>query len=597
MEFPATFGGSGGVVINNSNGVNLGGSVAITNGLTLTSGTFSVGANTLTLNGPAIAGTPTNLSTTSSSSLIFGGSSTGISIPSSVTTLNNSTINNSNGVSLSGAETVSGTLTLTSGAFSVGANTLTLNGPAISGTPTNLSTTSSSSLIFGGSSTGISIPSSVTALNNLTINNSNGVTLSGSPTVNGTLTLTNGLLTTNSNTVTIGVSGSISGAGSGRYVNGNLARVVPSSGSPTVGFDIGDASNYTPASLVFNTLSSGGTITAKSTAGEHPSISSSGINQTKDVNRYWTLTNTTAAFANYSAAFNFINPGDVDAGANTSNFIVKKFNSPNWSSPTTGTRTSTSTQATGMTSFSDFAIGEAAISTFTLTVNATNGTVTKNPDQASYDSASVVQLTATPATGYHFTSWSGDLTGSTNPATVIMDRNNTITANFAINTYTLTTNATNGSITKNPDQASYDSATVVQLTAIPATGYHFTNWSGDLTSSTNPATVTMDRNKTITANFAINTYTLTVNATNGTVTKNPDQASYDSATVVQLSATPATGYHFTSWSGDLTGSTNPATVMMDRNKTITANFAINTYTLTINATNGTCNKESESSIL
>ena len=67
----------------------------------------------------------------------------------------------------------------------------------------------------------------------------------------------------------------------------------------------------------------------------------------------------------------------------------------------------------------------------------------------------------------------------------------------------------------------------VQLTAIPATGYHFTSWSGDLTGSTNPANVTMDRNKTITANFAINTYTLTTNATNGTVTKNPDQASYD----------------------------------------------------------------------
>ena len=101
------------------------------------------------------------------------------------------------------------------------------------------------------------------------------------------------------------------------------------------------------------------------------------------------------------------------------------------------------------------------------------------------------------------------------------------------------------------------------MTAIPATGYHFTGWSGDLTGSTNPATVTMDANKNITANFAINTYTLTVNATNGTVTKNPNQATYDSNQRVQLTATPATGYHFTGWSGDLTGSTNPATVTMD----------------------------------
>ena len=257
-----------------------------------------------------------------------------------------------------------------------------------------------------------------------------------------------------------------------------------------------------------------------------------------------------------------------------------------WSGDLTGsTNPATVTMDANKTITANF-----AINTYTLTINATNGTVTKNPNQATYDSNSTVQLTAIPATGYHFTGWSGDLTGSTNPATVTMDRNKTITANFAINTYTLTVNATNGTVTKNPNQATYDSNSTVQLTAIPATGYHFTGWSGDLTGSTNPATVTMDRNKTITANFAINTYTLTINATNGSVTKNPDQATYDSNSTVQLTAIPATGYHFTSWSGDLTGSTNPATVTMDGNKTITANFAINTYTLTINATNGTVTK-------
>ena len=144
----------------------------------------------------------------------------------------------------------------------------------------------------------------------------------------------------------------------------------------------------------------------------------------------------------------------------------------------------------------------------------------------------VVQLTATPSASYNFTGWTGNVPvghESDNPLTLTMDANKTITANFSIKTFTLTVNATNGTVTKNPNQASYDSTTVVQLTAVPATGYHFTSWSGDLTGSTNPATVTMDRNKTVTANFAINTYTLTTNATNGIVTKNPDQASYDSA--------------------------------------------------------------------
>jgi hypothetical protein len=85
--------------------------------------------------------------------------------------------------------------------------------------------------------------------------------------------------------------------------------------------------------------------------------------------------------------------------------------------------------------------------------------------------------------------------------------------------YTLTITATNGSATKSPDQTSYASGTSVQLTAVPAIGYHFTSWSGDLTGSTNPTTVTMSANKTITANFAINVYTITATAgTNGTVT-------------------------------------------------------------------------------
>jgi len=67
-------------------------------------------------------------------------------------------------------------------------------------------------------------------------------------------------------------------------------------------------------------------------------------------------------------------------------------------------------------------------------------------------------------------------------------------------------------------------------------------------------------------------YTLAVNAANGTVAKNPNQASYASGTSVQLTATANSGYIFTGWSGDITGTANPVTVTMNSNKTITANF-------------------------
>ena len=45
-------------------------------------------------------------------------------------------------------------------------------------------------------------------------------------------------------------------------------------------------------------------------------------------------------------------------------------------------------------------------------------------------------------------------------------------------------------MTKSPDQATYTSGTVVSLTAVPAAGWSFSGWSGDLSGSTNPASFT-----------------------------------------------------------------------------------------------------------
>ncbi|NLF25934.1 MAG: hypothetical protein GX589_09810 [Deltaproteobacteria bacterium] len=67
-------------------------------------------------------------------------------------------------------------------------------------------------------------------------------------------------------------------------------------------------------------------------------------------------------------------------------------------------------------------------------------------------------------------------------------------------------------------------------------------------------------------------YTLVVAAQNGMVTKNPDWTSYRANSQVTLTAKANAGYRFSGWSGDAEGSSNPLTVMMDRNKSITANF-------------------------
>jgi len=75
--------------------------------------------------------------------------------------------------------------------------------------------------------------------------------------------------------------------------------------------------------------------------------------------------------------------------------------------------------------------------------------------------------------------------------------------------YTLTINTSgNGSVTQDPDQAVYTYGTAVEVDAIADTGWTFGNWSGDLVSSTNPDTITMDGDKTLTANFTIEQMTI-----------------------------------------------------------------------------------------
>jgi uncharacterized repeat protein (TIGR02543 family) len=68
---------------------------------------------------------------------------------------------------------------------------------------------------------------------------------------------------------------------------------------------------------------------------------------------------------------------------------------------------------------------------FALTVTTSGlGTVVKNPNQSGYDSNVVVTLTATANPGWTFTGWSGDATGMSNPLSVTMTNNKSITATF-----------------------------------------------------------------------------------------------------------------------------------------------------------------------
>jgi Divergent InlB B-repeat domain len=68
-------------------------------------------------------------------------------------------------------------------------------------------------------------------------------------------------------------------------------------------------------------------------------------------------------------------------------------------------------------------------------------------------------------------------------------------------THTLTTNATDGSISLNPPGGVYTEGTIVTVKATPNSRLTFSNWSGDLSNSSNPTSITIDNDHSITANF------------------------------------------------------------------------------------------------
>ncbi|NLG17264.1 MAG: carbohydrate-binding protein [Fibrobacter sp.] len=180
--------------------------------------------------------------------------------------------------------------------------------------------------------------------------------------------------------------------------------------------------------------------------------------------------------------------------------ITQKSPNANWGSTINNLKSSLASQDVKC-------YGSSEPSGFTLTItNATGGTVTASPQKTSYSSGEQVTLTATPQSGYAFDKWSGDASGTNATVSITMNANKNVTPAFKqipTNEFTLTIQVTgSGTVTKNPDQATYTKGTVVNLTANPAAGRSkFSSWSGGASGTSSTVSVTMNSNQTVTATF------------------------------------------------------------------------------------------------
>ena len=237
-----------------------------------------------------------------------------------------------------------------------------------------------------------------------------------------------------------------------------------------------------------------------------------------------------------------------------------------------------------------------SLNTYSITYDLDGGTASGNPDFYTVES-STITLNPPTRTGYTFIGWSGtDLSGSDNltvtiPAGSIGNRS--YIAHWSLNTYSITYDLNGGTASGNPTSYTVESATIT-LNQPTKTGYTFTGWSGtDLTGEDNltvtiPAGSTGDRSYT--AHWSLNTYSITYDLNGGTVSGNPDFYTVESAAIT-LNQPTRIGYTFTGWSGtNLTGEDNLTVTIPTGsigNRSYTAHWSLNTYSITYDLDGGT----------
>ena len=208
-----------------------------------------------------------------------------------------------------------------------------------------------------------------------------------------------------------------------------------------------------------------------------------------------------------------------------------------------------------------------------------------NPDMGNVSGSGVyyyqnlVSLTASANYGYHFVQWNDGNTQ--NPRTILVSQDSSFTAFFALNTYSIVATSNSTTMGSVSGGGQYTYLHEMSMTATPAYGYHFVQWNDGVTD--NPRTLTVTRDSAFIAQFAANSYTLTVAPNDATMGSAYGSGSYNYNTTATLTAVPNYGYHFTQWSDAVTD--NPRTVTVLNNATYTAQFEINSYIITVQSSN------------
>jgi len=213
---------------------------------------------------------------------------------------------------------------------------------------------------------------------------------------------------------------------------------------------------------------------------------------------------------------------------------------------------------------------------------------TISPASSWRNSGSVVSVSATANSGYVFSGFSGGLTGTTTPQNLTMNAPKSVTANFTGSTvqHVITSVPAGRSLTVDgaPCTApctfqwtpgtNHTIATTTPQAGGTGTQYVFASWSDggalshSITASSSPATYT--------ASFTTQYYLTTAASPAAGGTISPASGWRNSGVVVAVSAAANSGYVFSGFTGDLSGTTTPQNLTMNAPKSVTANFTVST---------------------
>jgi uncharacterized repeat protein (TIGR02543 family) len=256
----------------------------------------------------------------------------------------------------------------------------------------------------------------------------------------------------------------------------------------------------------------------------------------------------------------------------------------NWSE--SGTAVSTSQSYTfnitsNRTLVANFSLVSYSVSTSSLP--AGGGTTTGG---GSYNYGESATVTATPSTGYRFVNWTaGGTAVSTNASyTFTVTANRTLVANFSTLTYTITTSTSPAGLGSATGGGTYNHGASATVTAAPAAGYRFVNWTegGTVVSTASSYIFTVNSNRSLLANYSINTYTVAASSSPAAGGTASGAGIYNHGTQATVTATPSAGYLFVNWTeSGTTVSTNVSySFTVTANRTLVANYSPITYTIT-----------------